>query len=99
MPIYEYTCEVCGERFDHLWTSVAAAEKAAGQPLICPHCGSDTTQRVVSQVAVLGELGGLTPGEQQGVRAQEERKASFTSKEQIQHLQRNREAKRRSSQS
>lgn len=94
MPIYEYICQSCSERFDHLWTSVSAAEKGSQTPLACPACGSTTTQRVVSQVAVLGELGGLTPGEQQGIRAQEERKASFTPKEQIQQLQSNRAAKR-----
>jgi putative FmdB family regulatory protein len=88
MPIYEYTCAQCGQRFDHLWTSLARAE-AATVPPPCPHCGAEETQRVVSQVAVLGELGGLTPGEQRGLNAQYEREASFTPKEQIQQLQAN----------
>ncbi len=94
MPIYEYTCQACGETFDHLWASVSAAEKASGAPLACPHCESAETRRIVSRVAVLGELGGLTPGEAHGARAQEERKASFTSKDQIQQLQSSRESKR-----
>ena len=75
MPIYEYVCRSCGKSFDHLWTSMAAAEKAAqsGEGLPCPVCQSSETGRIVSQVAVLGELGGLTPGEQRGVNAQAER--------------------------
>lgn len=96
MPIYEYICQACDERFDHLWTSMAAAEKAGDTGLVCPVCGSDKTNRIVSQVAVLGELGGLTPGEQRGAAAQAERLASITPKEQIQQLQSNREQKRKS---
>ena len=100
MPIYEYVCQTCGETFDHWWRSVAAAQKAvaAGESLACPACGSSETRRRVSQVAVLGGLGGLTPGEQQGVKAQEERLASITPKEQIQQFQANREQKRRTQQ-
>jgi hypothetical protein len=88
----------CGKTFDHLWTSIAAAEKAAasGHTLACPACASIETGRIISQVAVLGELGGLTPGEQGSVKAQAERLASITPKEQIQQLQANREQKRKS---
>ena len=43
--------------------------------------------RVVSQVAVLGEMGGLTPGEQSAQNAQDERMASITPKAQIDQLQ------------
>lgn len=95
MPIYEYVCRACGKTFDHLWTSMAAAEKAAQseEGLPCPVCQSTETGRVVSQVAVLGELGGLTPGEQRGLNAQAERMASITPKEQIQQLQANRQQK------
>lgn len=96
MPIYEYVCRACGETFDHLWTSIAAAERAAaaGTSLPCPVCQSADTGRIVSQVAVLGELGGLTPSEQRGVNAQAERMASITPKEQIQQFQNNRDQKR-----
>lgn len=97
MPIYEYVCHACGETFDHLWTSISAAEKAktAGTALSCPNCQSEDTDRIVSQVAVLGELGGLTPSEQRGVNAQAERMAAITPKEQIQQFQANREQKRK----
>lgn len=99
MPIYEYVCHACGERFDHLWTSISAAEKAAvaGTVLTCPACQSEETDRIVSQVAVLGELGGLTPSEQRGVNAQAERMAAITPKEQVQQFQANREQKRKPS--
>lgn len=81
MPIYEYLCPACGERFDHYWRSVAAAEREPPPP--CPACGHGETQRLISQVAVLGGLGGLTPSEQAAERAHEERLAKITPREQI----------------
>lgn len=84
MPIYEYQCQQCGEVFSHFWRSISAAN--TGDALQCPHCGSESTTRVVSQVAVLGELGGLTPGERAAENAQYERIASITPKEQIDKL-------------
>lgn len=95
MPIYEYACQQCGEIFDQLWLTVRAAEKAAatGAQPVCPACGESDTRRVVSQVAVLGGLGGLTPGEQQASHAQEtaraEKMASFLPKEQIDQFRAN----------
>ncbi len=91
MPIYEYICQDCDHRFDRFWQSVAAAE---GQQPICPTCESSATRRTVSQVAVLGKLGGLTPQEQGAASADAARKESFTPKEQIQTLQANRQRKR-----
>ena len=91
MPIYEYVCQDCDNRFDRLWPTAAAAE---GQQPDCPACASTATRRAVSQVAVLGKLGGLTPQEQSGVSAEAARKESYTSKEQIQSLQANRQRKR-----
>jgi putative FmdB family regulatory protein len=43
MPVYEFECEECGNRFDELLS--AAAEAPA-----CPRCGS-RTQRLLSPVA------------------------------------------------
>ena len=97
MPIDEYACRCCGETFDHLWPTIraAATSSAAGKHPACPACGETQAQRVVSQVAVLGGLGGLTPGEQRTSDAQEttraERLAAITPKEQVQQFQ----AKRR----
>lgn len=85
MPIYEYICSHCGQTFDYFWLSIKAAEQ--GDPPQCPGCGSGETRRVVSQVAVLGSIGGLTPGEQATAKAQEERLAKITPREQIAKLQ------------
>ena len=95
MPIYEYACQECGEIFDQLWLTVRAAEEAAakGKSPVCPACAGMETQRIVSQVAVLGGLGGLTPGEQRASTAQETAKAekmsSFLPKEQIDQFRAN----------
>ncbi len=85
MPIYEYVCADCGELFEHFWPTIKAADE--GQAPTCPGCGSRATQRIVSQVAVLGRLGGLTPGEQAAASAHEERLARITPREQIAKLQ------------
>lgn len=84
MPIYEYICLDCGLNFDHFWPSIKAAEVAT--PPACPTCGGNQVQRIVSQVAVLGGLGGLTPSEQAAENAQAERLAKITPKEQIEKL-------------
>lgn len=84
MPIYEYVCDVCQTPFAHLWRSLKAAE--AGELPVCPACASPQTHRILSQVAVLGSVGGLTPGEQAAQRTQENRAASFTPKEQLDKL-------------
>ncbi|HET7455335.1 MAG TPA: FmdB family zinc ribbon protein [Solirubrobacterales bacterium] len=46
MPIYEFECEACGERFDEL--------VAAGAAAACPACGSERTRRLLSNVAPPG---------------------------------------------
>lgn len=54
MPIYEYRCDECGEKFDKLIRSV-------NQPpeISCPHCQSRQVQRLISAPAVhTGSEGG-----------------------------------------
>lgn len=42
MPIYEYRCEACGERVEHI-------QKIADPPLTrCPACGQESLRRLVS---------------------------------------------------
>jgi putative FmdB family regulatory protein len=45
VPIYEYSCKDCAERFEEL-VSTSAAEKVA-----CPSCGSRQVDRVYSTFA------------------------------------------------
>ncbi|HEX5712948.1 MAG TPA: zinc ribbon domain-containing protein [Solirubrobacterales bacterium] len=47
MPIYEFECEGCGERFEEL---VAAGAEA----IACPGCGSERTRRLMSGVSPPG---------------------------------------------
>jgi putative FmdB family regulatory protein len=47
MPIYEFECEECGDSFEELVPSMAAA-------VACPSCGSDRTRKLISQVSPPG---------------------------------------------
>jgi putative FmdB family regulatory protein len=49
VPIYEFECEDCGERFEEL---VAASVGAAD----CPACGSAATRRLISTVSPPGRV-------------------------------------------
>lgn len=44
MPIYEFECEECGERFEELAPSETRS-------LFCPACGSRETRRLLSPVS------------------------------------------------
>ena len=46
MPIYEYRCTTCHERFDRLVTS---GERAQAR---CPRCGAKRVERLLSTFAV-----------------------------------------------
>jgi putative FmdB family regulatory protein len=50
MPIYEYRCEKCGERFEKLVRGFSGQES-----LECPRCGSSDVRKAVS---LLGGVGG-----------------------------------------
>ncbi len=43
MPLYEYICQECGERFDAL-----SQIKEADRPIACAHCHSERTTRQLS---------------------------------------------------
>ncbi len=47
MPIYEFECEECGNRFEELMPSEAAQ-------VACPSCGSARVRRLMSAVAPPG---------------------------------------------
>ena len=48
MPIYEFECEECGERFEEL----VATSDAEAPP--CPHCGAAGARRLISRVSPPG---------------------------------------------
>ncbi len=43
MPIYEYICKKCGERFERLLLKVSSPGDVT-----CPYCGSEEVEREVS---------------------------------------------------
>ena len=47
VPVYEYECEQCGERFEEL-----VATGAADPP--CPRCGASRSRRLLSPVSPPG---------------------------------------------
>ncbi len=53
MPIYEYRCAECGERFE-LFVRSAAGQTAP----TCPRCGSPKVQKAISLFGVSGTGGG-----------------------------------------
>ncbi len=60
MPIYEYRCETCNERFERLFLSL----KQIPAEIACPACQSTQVQRVMSAPAVhkTGEGGSAAEG-------------------------------------
>ena len=58
MPIYEYSCQQCGQRFEQLVRSMSSADKFK-----CPKCGSAKTARALSVFAVGAEGAKATSGD------------------------------------
>jgi len=46
MPMYEYRCDVCGERFEKLVRSASSQES-----ITCPSCGATETRKQFSTFA------------------------------------------------
>ncbi len=55
MPIYEYECQKCGEKFE-VFRSIADTE----DKVKCPKCGSKNSQRTFSTFATGSASGGTT---------------------------------------
>ena len=49
MPLYEYVCQSCGERFEKLVRSTTNTTE-----IICPSCASVTVKRALSTFATSG---------------------------------------------
>jgi putative FmdB family regulatory protein len=73
MPIYEFTCQACGARFEELVRRDATAP--------CPECGSAEVERLLSQVFPAPKIGlrGLAAKRSDTSRAnrEEQRKEGF----------------------
>lgn len=54
MPIYEYECSTCGERFDKLIRSLSRIPAE----IPCPACQSSETRRLISAPAIRSGDGG-----------------------------------------
>jgi putative FmdB family regulatory protein len=52
MPIYEYKCKACGERFEMLVRSVSRQSHPA-----CPKCGSQKVKKAISLFGVAATTG------------------------------------------
>ncbi len=80
MPIYEFRCNTCGQRFSEFFRSMSTAADGVKPP--CPHCAGTDTTRIVSLFAVHGPAG----VDHQEIAAEAEaanRQASITPREQI----------------
>lgn len=49
MPIYEYVCQDCGQKYDKLVRSLSAQIE-----LECPQCGSSQGEKALSMFGALG---------------------------------------------
>ncbi|HWT23035.1 MAG TPA: zinc ribbon domain-containing protein [Solirubrobacteraceae bacterium] len=54
MPIYEYRCESCAERFEEL-------VRRPDDPVACPECGGTRAERLISAFAGVGTSGAPAP--------------------------------------
>jgi putative FmdB family regulatory protein len=80
LPIYDYRCHKCGQRFTQFSRTMSSSAESEAPP--CPECGSADTERVVSPFAVHGPSG-ADPQEVAAQHAESERAASITPREQI----------------
>ena len=56
MPLYEYRCQCCGERFERLVRAAAArdgsdSQQRDGQEIACPRCQAPKVERLFSAFA------------------------------------------------
>ncbi|RQW86257.1 MAG: zinc ribbon domain-containing protein [Geobacter sp.] len=50
MPMYEYSCTKCGQRFEKL------EKKAAAETVVCPNCGSTEVNKEFSSFSSTGSV-------------------------------------------
>ena len=57
MPIYEYVCQDCGEKYEKFVRSSTAEVK-----LICPTCGSERGEKAFSVFGAIGSSASSSAG-------------------------------------
>jgi putative FmdB family regulatory protein len=60
MPIYEYLCRDCSEKFEKI-----VFTRNGGTPVECPRCGRTSTEQLLSTFSTSGgekSAGGCAPG-------------------------------------
>ena len=60
MPIYEYECKACGEKFSALLSMSQRDEAESTLP--CPACGEKDSRRLISSFASSVKGGGAASG-------------------------------------
>jgi putative FmdB family regulatory protein len=64
MPLYEYECEACGDRFEQLVGSTAGIDS---EEVVCPRCGSRDVRKLMSGYAPVSRQ--LTPRQRRRLEA------------------------------
>jgi len=57
MPIYEYECEKCGEKFEKF-----CSINESGKTVPCPACGGKDVHKVFSAFGISGSVSGCSTG-------------------------------------
>lgn len=79
MPIYEFECPNCGNRFSEFFRRMSSSDEKLDAA--CPRCGSANTRRLVSSFAVHGGAGATSGAAE--AEAPAPKQPSVTPKEQI----------------
>ncbi|MGC8759657.1 MAG: FmdB family zinc ribbon protein [Bryobacteraceae bacterium] len=59
MPVYEYRRRCCGRQFE---IRATISEYSKGLKAVCPSCGSEDIERIISMAAILGGSAGHGEG-------------------------------------
>ncbi|MDP9375832.1 MAG: zinc ribbon domain-containing protein [Chloroflexota bacterium] len=51
MPLYEFRCQCCGERFERLVRASAASSGDGDERIVCPRCQGTQVERLFSAFA------------------------------------------------
>ena len=68
VPLYDFSCGACGVSFEELVLGTEA--------VVCPRCGSDAVERLISQVSPIPRIGlrGMAAKKSDTIRANREEK-------------------------